>query len=290
MVVVEHLVSPAALPRPPAFSPAIEQLSILSYNVLLPNSMDGWWTYKMYNPPLPEDAQYQSSWEYRRDLLKERFQLVDADVVCLQEVAPNSFEEDFAFMQDLGYDGVEMFKKGRFRPATFWKTSICELAVPAVHKDRCLITAFRMKKQQQEQDDDDDDDNTAEAADAAKKQTKNVTTTAISNKHWFVCNCHLQAGKQAPRRVRQINEAMRGILTLARKLKGKLVPFFGQVFIFPSSVLFSFKYTFPHLHLYPLIVVLYFLYFCFNLQNLNQKNYPVLLYVVILMVGKNAVP
>jgi hypothetical protein len=34
---------------------------------------------------------------------------IDADIVCLQEVAPASFEEDFSFMEDLGYDGKEMF-------------------------------------------------------------------------------------------------------------------------------------------------------------------------------------
>jgi mRNA deadenylase 3'-5' endonuclease subunit Ccr4 len=191
MVLVEHLISPASLPKP--LSPL--NLSVLSYNVLLPNSVDGWWTYKMYMPPLPQDMLFQASWDYRRGLLKERIQLVNADVVCLQEIAPESFPEDFAFMQDLGYDGVELYKKGRFRPATFWKTSQCELASPAVHKDRCLLTAFKLP-------------------DYCDDQQKH---------HWHVCNCHLQAGTQGGRRVRQIHEAMRGVLTLARKLKGETV-------------------------------------------------------------------
>jgi endonuclease/exonuclease/phosphatase family metal-dependent hydrolase len=35
---------------------------------------------------------------------------IDADIVCLQEVAPaSSFEEDFTFTEDLGYDGKDMF-------------------------------------------------------------------------------------------------------------------------------------------------------------------------------------
>jgi hypothetical protein len=34
---------------------------------------------------------------------------IDANKVCLQEVTPGSFEEDFSFMEDLGYDGKEMF-------------------------------------------------------------------------------------------------------------------------------------------------------------------------------------
>jgi mRNA deadenylase 3'-5' endonuclease subunit Ccr4 len=33
---------------------------------------------------------------------------IDADIVCLQEVSPVSFEDDFAFMAELGYDGKEM--------------------------------------------------------------------------------------------------------------------------------------------------------------------------------------
>jgi mRNA deadenylase 3'-5' endonuclease subunit Ccr4 len=192
MGVIEHLVSPSGFPKLPQVTPPVEHLSVISYNILLPNSVDGWWTYKMYMPPLPEELQYQSSWDYRRDLLKERLKLVNADVVCLQEVSPKSFEQDFDFMQELGYDGFELFKKGRFRPATFWKTSQCELVTPAVHKDRSLLTAFRIHER------------------PPNKPAKN----------WYVLNCHLQAGRQSKRRVRQINEGVKGVLTLARKQKG----------------------------------------------------------------------
>ena len=110
-----------------------------------------------------------------------------------------SFEEDFRFMDKLGYDGKEMFKKGRFRPATFWKTSRCDLAAPAVHKDRTLLTAFRVAR------------------------TANGSTDdgqRSGGRIWYILNAHLQAGKQARRRVRQINEGTRAVMTLARKLKG----------------------------------------------------------------------
>lgn len=101
-------------------------------------------------------------------------------------------------MKEIGYDGKEMFKKGRFRPATFWKSSRCELAAPPVHKDRTLLTAFRLVR---------------EGNGNNEKEARN----------WYVLNCHLQAGKQAPRRVRQINEGVRAALTLARKQKGTYV-------------------------------------------------------------------
>lgn len=135
----------------------------------------------------------------------------DADIVCLQEVAPESFEDDFKFMEDLGYDGVEMFKKGRFRPATFWKTSRLELTSPPVHKDRTLLTSFRRKQQL-------DDGRTGR-----DKETNNKPAAAAnsSSNNWYVLNCHLQAGNQAKRRVRQINEGVRAVMTLARKQKEK---------------------------------------------------------------------
>ena len=85
MVAVKHLASPATIPRLPAC------LSVLSYNVLLPNSQDGWWNYKMYLPPLAPPDEHIATWEYRKSLLRERIGLIDADVVCLQEVSPLSF-------------------------------------------------------------------------------------------------------------------------------------------------------------------------------------------------------
>jgi len=178
------------LQGPASFPQNTLALSVISYNVLLPNSVDGWWNYKMYNPPLPPDQAFASTWEHRKSLLKERIQAVDADIVCLQEVSPVSFEEDFSFMTDLGYTGKEMFRKGRFRPATFWKTCSCELASLAVHKDRTFLTAFRKSS---------------------------IPDSPI----WYILNVHLQAGREAKRRVRQINEGMRAVLTLSRKLGDK---------------------------------------------------------------------
>lgn len=43
---------------------------VQSYNVLLPNSQDGWWNYKMYYPPLDPDDTHHSSWEGRSGLLR----------------------------------------------------------------------------------------------------------------------------------------------------------------------------------------------------------------------------
>jgi len=192
VLVVKHLTSPVALPT--LNPPSAHALSVVTYSILLPNSVDGWWNYKMYYPPLEDDD--MGSWNYRKNLLKDRLSVLDADVVCLQECAPESFDDDFQFMQDLGYDGVELFKKGRFRPATFWRTSQLELTSSPVHKDRTLLTCFRRKVPTTDYSDENDN---------------------ALNKNWYVLNCHLQAGNQAQRRVRQINEGIRAVLTLARK-------------------------------------------------------------------------
>jgi hypothetical protein len=119
-------------------------------------------------------------------------------------VSPKSFEEDFQFMKDLGYS-CEIHKKGRFRPANFWKTESIELTSPPVHKDRTLLTSFRRKCS-----------TNSEEEQAGKQQQQEFGNS------WYVLNCHLQAGKQAQRRVRQINEGVRAVMTLARKQKGML--------------------------------------------------------------------
>ena len=73
---MQHLTSPVALPSMPPLSGSASHLSVVTYNVLLPNSVDGWWNYKMYCPPLGDDRLHIASWDYRRNLLKERLALL----------------------------------------------------------------------------------------------------------------------------------------------------------------------------------------------------------------------
>ena len=37
-------------------------VSVISYNILLPNSIGGWWIYKNYRPSVPESAR---EWAHR---------------------------------------------------------------------------------------------------------------------------------------------------------------------------------------------------------------------------------
>jgi len=142
----------------------------------------------MYLPPLTEETRHYAEWETRSKLLRDRIESCMADVVCFQEVAPDSFEDDFEFMMDLGYDQCELFKKGRFRPATFWKSARVDLSEVPVHKDRTLLTTFHLIGDEQK-------------------------------RNWHVLNCHLQAGKQGGRRVRQIQEGVSAVTKLAKRIK-----------------------------------------------------------------------
>jgi len=95
MVNVHHLIGPASFPAAlsslsssPSASDGVGSspggrtaaasttISVLSWNVLLPNSIDGWWTYKMYLPPLVGDRKDVATWEHRRKLLRDRISQV----------------------------------------------------------------------------------------------------------------------------------------------------------------------------------------------------------------------
>jgi hypothetical protein len=73
-MVVQLFQNPVSLPSPLAAS--AHSLSVVSWNILLPNSVDGWWTYKMYCPPLEADQRHVASWDHRKGLIKDRLALM----------------------------------------------------------------------------------------------------------------------------------------------------------------------------------------------------------------------
>ncbi|CAM9545295.1 unnamed protein product, partial [Ectocarpus sp. 8 AP-2014] len=74
-------------------------LTVVSFNVLLPNGNDGWWMYKVYQPHVPEEHRV---WPFRKALMREYLLSKDADIVCVQEASAETFETDFDFMKDAG--------------------------------------------------------------------------------------------------------------------------------------------------------------------------------------------
>ena len=134
----------------------------------------------MYSPRTFSNAEAHrvSNWNERQLLIKDIVKSTNSDIVCFQEASCETFASDFAFMLELGYDCNELYKKGRFRPATFWRGDRLELFGSSIHRDRCLITPFKFK----------------------------VFPSVVSdtNKFLWVANVHLQAGnEQAVRRFRQ---------------------------------------------------------------------------------------
>ncbi|MCB9766006.1 MAG: endonuclease/exonuclease/phosphatase family protein [Alphaproteobacteria bacterium] len=146
-------------------------VSLLSYNVLLPNSGDGWWVFKYYDGETPDAAR---SWSHRRALLARQILGTGADVVCLQEARAESFDADFAFLTEAGY-AAEIHRKSMLRPATFWRTGAWE-GVYTRHTDKVLGVILR-----------------------ARGKPERVLG---------VLNVHLTAGPDPQRRFRQVFDAL----------------------------------------------------------------------------------
>ena len=145
--------------------------SILSWNILLPNSKDNWWNQKMYAPWVPMEKR---RWSHRQALIREKLLLSGADIVCIQEADGDTFEEDFSFMNHAGYSHC-LHKKFLYRCATFFKEDKFILEEEG-HKDRTLVTTLRSVK---------DDSH-------------------LLN----VVNCHLSGGASPERRLRQVYESL----------------------------------------------------------------------------------
>ena len=92
--------------------------SILSWNILLPNSRDNWWCHKQYASHVEMSKR---TWSHRRQLIRTRLSETRADIVCIQEADGSTFTSDFDYMtNELGYDHV-LHNKFRFRCATFYQ-------------------------------------------------------------------------------------------------------------------------------------------------------------------------
>ncbi|KAJ2682469.1 Glucose-repressible alcohol dehydrogenase transcriptional effector [Coemansia spiralis] len=103
-------------------------ITVLSYNVLCPKYA----TPQMYN----YCPSWALAWEYRRDTIMSELNAFQPDIICLQEVEANQFDEFFKEkLSEMGYEGV-FWTKSRARTmsegerklvdgcATFYKSSM----------------------------------------------------------------------------------------------------------------------------------------------------------------------
>ena len=148
-----------------------------------------------------------------------------ADIVCLQECSPQSFESDWAWLADEGYD-CALLAKGRMRPATFWKRERWEL---------CQADGSDLPVAEEAEADVADTADRGGGSPRADKGAHGMlhgdrtlttilrplgpTGTAVAGQPapLWVINAHLSAGPEARRRLRQVHEA----LEAARKLIAK---------------------------------------------------------------------
>lgn len=172
-----------------------EGFSIASWNVLLPNSIDGWWIYKYYRKHTPDEHR---EWPHRRDLMRKIILDAGADIVCVQEAAAESFDDDFKFMCDAGYTYV-LHGKSRFRTATFWKPA--RFALVSRHdKDRTIVTAFKPAHMTPKED----------SAQPSGLDGCGYTVQDAARTFWVV-NCHLTGGPNPDKRLRQAHDALEQI-------------------------------------------------------------------------------
>lgn len=146
-----------------------ERVSLLSYNILYPNT-EGWWIDKCYSAHEPPEV---SAWPHRRRLLVDQLGRAEADIICLQETASSSFHDDFAPL-DLTYERVIHAKGMRMRCATFWRRGRFEV-VEVKHKYRSLVTLLKL---------------TSDA------------------RLILIINVHLSGGPQPKERVNQVDQAL----------------------------------------------------------------------------------
>ena len=158
-------------------------LSILSYNILIPNHPRSWWVCKYYHPHTP---MLQRQWPARQALLLQQLIHANSDLICLQEVNHQHFESDFEALHQQGYQSL-LHQKGQFmRCATFWKQEKFTL-LQAVHSYRCLITLFHIN------------------TDSPRSDQRKISAQELL----LVINVHLSGGPKPDARIQQVHHALK---------------------------------------------------------------------------------
>ena len=153
-----------------------------------------------YGPNVPAEA---TAWPHRQALLRERIVGSGADIVALQETSPESFESDWAFMAEAGYD-CALLSKGRMRPATFWKRA--RWALCGADGEPVAVAADAAAAEGEKAE-----GKAEKGADGVLHGDRTLTTilrplgaggAPVAQPVWVI-NCHLTAGPEARRRLRQ---------------------------------------------------------------------------------------
>ncbi len=124
------VIAPTDLNRDP------EDISLMSYNILLPNSEQGWWVYKYYHPKTPLEERL---WAHRKSLLQHQIS-VTIDLFTFQECALATYEKDLDFLTNS--HELLCHKRARIAMVTAWKKERFELLAD-YHLNRTLVVVLR---------------------------------------------------------------------------------------------------------------------------------------------------
>ena len=113
--------------------------SVASWNVL----SNYWYNFKYYDFFV---ADYATRWPYRKRLTEQYILRLDADILALQEINPNTYFDDFAFMRNLGYSSI-LEESGNvwMRCAIFFRNDKFSLVQAEHGAPRCLIAEFKVE-------------------------------------------------------------------------------------------------------------------------------------------------
>ena len=180
-----------SLPNVMANSQLTTQLRVASWNVL----SNWWYVYKYYNQSIEKS---KKSWPHRKELSKQYIRKLDADILTLQEINPSSFDEDFCFLRELGYDGVMEDSKNKWmRCGIFFRRNKISL-VKVDHKAyKCVVAQLQVQN--------------SSSGDLAES-----TEGLQAQRYVFVTTCHLSAS-DAGDRVRQLETALKITGKMAKK-------------------------------------------------------------------------
>lgn len=135
-----------------------KQVSIFSWNILAQHLFDS--TEQWYQHVSPQDPVHK--WEQRWDAISKEIQNVQSDIICLQEVEFEAFEQDILpFMKGIGYNGIMQNSKSRrkdhgYGVATFWKCNKFQLCHQS-HHSRTMVTTLEDTSNYEENDSDTDE-------------------------------------------------------------------------------------------------------------------------------------
>ena len=166
---------------PPPNATLTTQLRVASWNVLA----NYWCDYKYYELSLDET---EKCWPYRKELTKQYILKLNADILTLQEINPSTFEEDFSFMSELGYDGIMEKSNNKYmRCAIFWRRGKLTLVQSEHRVYKCQIVQLKVE-------------NTSSDCESASNEL-------APQEHVFVLTCHLSVGNPY-KRVRELQNVL----------------------------------------------------------------------------------